>query len=154
MSKGCPIKARALRPLRPITVFGLACAALAAPATASAAEAIRIEDASGRALIALLTGNTLVVREPGQTGEAFGYLYLTADGTAELREIRQNAKRVRLQWSVDERERLCLSGPPETDQGKDCALLRIADDDLTIESGNGKSEHLKSRLLRGAPGGL
>lgn len=136
---------------RSIGAFGLACAALAAPAAASAEE-IRIEEASGRALIDLLTGNTLMVREPEQTDEAFGYLYLTADGTAELREIGQGARRMRFKWSVDEQERLCLSESLEAGEGKDCALLRIADDDLTIESG-GKPERLKSRVIRGAPGG-
>jgi len=147
------MKTGALHPFRSIAAFGLACAALAVPATASAEE-IKIEEASGRALIAQLTGNTLIVREPEQTGEAFGYLYLTADGTAELREIRQNGKSVRFKWSVDERERLCLSESLETDERKDCALFRLTANDLTLESGNGKSEHFKARVLRGAPKGM
>ena len=79
------------------------------------------------------------------------HLYLTADGTAELREIRQNGKSVRFKWSVDERERLCLSESLETDERKDCALFRLTANDLTLESGNGKSEHFKARVLRGAP---
>jgi len=130
-----------------------ACAILLAPVASSAqdAEEIPIEDASGRALTALLTGNTLVVRPLNDAGDAFGILHLKEDGTAVFTEMLRDAKLTPIRWSVDESERLCITESLEPGQRKDCGLFRIKGGDLFIYGDNGKVEHLKARLLRGAP---
>lgn len=131
----------------------LAFAILFAPVASSAKEAeeIAIEQASGRALIDLLIGNTLVVHRSGQAGGAHGHLHLMEDGTADFREILRDASSGRISWSVDEYERLCVTENLEPDQRKDCGLFRIMGDDLYIYGDSGKVEHLKARLLRGEP---
>ena len=129
----------------------LAFAILFTPVASSAEEAgeIAIEQASGRALIDLLIGNTLVVRRSGQVGFAHGHLHLMEDGTADFREILRDASSGRISWSVDEYERLCVTENLHPDQRKDCGLFRIMGDDLYIYTDKGKVEHLKTRLLRG-----
>ncbi len=141
---------------RSALAIALACAILFAPAASPAEEAadaggIAIEQASGRALIDLLIGNTLVVRRSGQVGGAHGHLHLMEDGTADFREILRDARSGRISWSVDEYERLCVTENLEPDQRKDCGLFRIMGDDLYIYRDSGKVEHLKVRLLRGEP---
>jgi len=139
---------------RSAAAIALICTILFAPAASSAEETadaaeIAIEQASGRALIDLLIGNTLVVRR--QVGGAHGHLHLMEDGTADFREILHDARSGRINWSVDEYERLCVTENLEPDQRKDCGLFRIMGDDLYIYGDSGKVEHLKARLLRGEP---
>ena len=111
---------------------------------------IAIEEASGRELIALLIGNTLVVSAPGQTC-AYGYLHLKEDGTAIFREMLRDGQPGHIRWSVDESQRLCITETLEPGARKDCGLFRINGDDLYIRGDNGKVEHMKTRLLRGGP---
>lgn len=138
---------------RSALAIALVCAILFAPAASSAEDAgeITIKQASGRALVDLLIGNTLIVRRSGHVGGAHGHLHLMEDGTADFREMLRDARSGRISWSVDEYERLCLTENLESDQRKDCGLFRIMGDDLYIYGDSGKVEHLKVRLLRGEP---
>lgn len=132
----------------------LVCAILFTPVASLAGDTdeIAIEEASGRELIALLNGNTLVVSTPGQTG-AYGYLHLKEDGTAIFREMLREAKPGHIRWSVDESQRLCITETLEPGARKDCSLFRMEGNDLYIHGDNGKVEHVKARLLRGEPRG-
>jgi len=133
----------------------LACGVLFPPVTLLAGDAdeIAIEEASGRELIALLIGNTLVVRALDETGGAHGYLHLKEDGTAIFREMLREAKPGHIRWSVDESQRLCITETLEPGARKDCSLFRMEGNDLYIHGDNGKVEHVKARLLRGEPRG-
>lgn len=135
------------------TSAAFACAILFTPVASSAEDAgeIAIEQASGRALIDLLIGNTLVVRRSGQADGTHGHLHLMQDGTADFREILRDASSGHISWSVDEYERLCVTENLYPDQRKDCGLFRVMGDDLYIYADSGKVEHLKARLLRGKP---
>lgn len=130
-----------------------ACAILFPPAASMAGDTdeITIEEASGRELIALLNGNTLIVSAPGETGGAYGYLHLKEDGTAIFREMLPDASPGRIRWSVDERQRLCITETLDPGARKDCGLFRMKGDDLYIYGDNGKVEHAKARLVRGEP---